>query len=322
MGMQKSYKKVSVGSMKEILKDLLENARLPRSRKKQIEEILSIEDERTFNALINKYNIEITINEDEEDGKKIYMVVFGVDNGKGYMKKEGEDTWSDFFTLSSDGEKRITEYQIKKNYIRPERIDFDSVFEKLGKLQFELIRIIKSISRKVDVTITTEWITKNILAICLKEPDDSVYAIYVHVSQRKWYCPRSKAEIHVRALINASKRFERQKHLKVKARTYVLIANYTKGVKGRGLARRGFKKAKDGYFFFRPDKAWLETLVRSVYNMFKSRLVNLQRALEREQIKPFGVVKDLLFFFKECVEIMRVVFGDILFNVNPNKMRC
>ena len=163
-----------------------------------------------------------------------------------------------------------------------------------------------------DEEIKIEWLNKNTLLIAIPEPDGYFHPIIIHVSERKWYCSEEKAKEHVRGAWRAFQKFVKKYKLIYKTYTVVCIANYTRNVRGRGVYRLGLRKWKGGVFIFRPDKPWLTVLVRSLYNMFRSRLNNLAQKLDEARVEAFGIVKELKDWLKEVVRLFQLKFSDLL----------
>jgi len=316
MGWWKSKnKKVSVGQeiateeVRAVLRDLLKNAELSKKKRQVIEEALKTEYDNTLKAILDKYKISI-YKDTKRLGKSYYIVFFGLHDRVGYLKEVddlGKDTtWGCFYTRSSN------HYSIKKYYVRKERIDFDGVYRLLGELQVNIIRLIKNMRRGCETGVTVEWLNDNVLAIVIHEPDGSAYAMYIHISLRKWYCPISVAKEHMRGLKRAANRFEKKSRLDIKAKTYVLIGNYTRNVKGRGVIRKGPSRYKDAYLVFRPDRPWMTYLTRYVYNMFRRRLSRLRDAIEKSGVRAYGKLKEIVSWLDVFVDGFRMMFRDFL----------
>ncbi len=181
-----------------------------------------------------------------------------------------------------------------------------------------IIRIFNGLSKDSKRKVLAEWLgygkRKNVLSIAIPEPDGTDFLINIRISERKWYCTKSKAEEHRRAMKKLVDEHKRKNHLNVTAETNICIGNYTRSVRGSGCTRIGLSRCKRGEFFFRPDKPWLSVTLSSFVNMLKSRAYNLKITLERRGITPFGIVKIHLEWLEEAVRLLRVAFSRELFS--------
>jgi len=96
--------------------------------------------------------------------------------------------------------------------------------------------------------------------------------------------------------------------------TLVLIGNYTRYIRGR-VRNIGLTRRKVAILVFRPDKNWLQILVRMLHNMLKSRFNGLVRALKRagmDKDDAFGVVREYITWFELVIMEWESRFKDLL----------
>jgi len=222
--------------------------------------------------------------------------------------------------LSVGERRKVTEYQRKKEKINKARIDFPSVYKKLGALQVLMAKTFANATDRFNYKM--DWVTKNILAIGIPEPE-GYHAIIIHVSERRWYITPNGKFLDYRKTVENLIRKRRDKKvwwLKY-ARSYslVFIGNYTKSVKGR-MDNLGWTKAKKAILVFRPDRKWLTIFVNMIYNMLKSRYHNLLEALERSRFdkdKAFDVVRDYIDWFELVIKLYQDRMETLLKKVEP-----
>jgi len=140
---------------------------------------------------------------------------------------------------------------------------------------------------------------------------DHVHPISIHVSERQWSTPISKANEHFYACVNSQNRIVRKRGFKVKARmirdrTFFLVClSYTKRVKG--VIRRDYKGQSVAALVIKVQE-FVREIWQRIYSYFSKRLQGLVKRLKQKGVEPFGEVKTFKGMLTSYCELIKTLW--------------
>ena len=140
---------------------------------------------------------------------------------------------------------------------------------------------------------------------------NQVHPISIHVSERQWSTPISKANEHFYACVNSQNRIVRKRGFKVKARmirdkTFFLVCfSYTRNVKG--VIRKDYKGQTVAALVIKKGLVIREIWQR-IYNYFSKRLQRLTQRLKEKRVDAYGDVKVFKNMLTNYCELIRAIW--------------
>jgi len=137
-----------------------------------------------------------------------------------------------------------------------------------------------------------------------------VYPVSIHISERQWSTPISKANEHFYSCVNSQNRILRKRGFKVKKsmvrdKTFFLVCkSYTKNVKG--LIKHSYSGISVAALVIKVEE-YIKEIYQRILNYLSKRLTNLNYSFKNKGYEPFGVVKQLKSNLQHYVRFIELV---------------